>query len=170
MPSSTVLHVNLALTCVESLLYGIFFVLAITSLVVLVAHRSKNPNGSSSLSVGKTLLSSPLVIGTLLLFITVGGVSRSISFPALLILSRFQHWCTTVVRLFQSIDYDGGQHMEYYYLMVELTPQVVATAFVVASVIVGDIILVRASINTVVRVFHVFLRRHTDVSCVGSVG
>ena len=76
MAPITVLHANLALTCVGSVLYGIFFVLTVTSLVVLVARRSKNPNGTSSFNVGRTLLSSPLVIGTLLLFITVGGVSR----------------------------------------------------------------------------------------------
>ncbi len=75
MAPSTVVHVNLALTCVESALYGIFFVLAITSLGVLVARRRKTPNGSSSLSAGGALLRSPLVVGTLLLFITVGGVS-----------------------------------------------------------------------------------------------
>ena len=78
MPSITVLQVNLALTCVESVLYGIFFVLAITSLVVLVARRCLNPNGTSSLYLGRTLLSSPLAIGTLLLFIAVGGVSGSL--------------------------------------------------------------------------------------------
>ncbi|PIL32457.1 hypothetical protein GSI_05159 [Ganoderma sinense ZZ0214-1] len=124
MAKPTVLRVNLALTCVESALYGIFFLLATTSLSVLVARRWRNPNGTSTLSVGGTLLRSPLVIGTLLLFITVSG-----------------HWCTTVVRLFQSMDYEGGQHMTDYYLLVEALPQVVASAFVVASVIVGDIIL-----------------------------
>ncbi|KAI1788208.1 hypothetical protein LXA43DRAFT_1026099 [Ganoderma leucocontextum] len=142
MASPTVLHVNLALTCVESLLYGIFFVLAIISLAVLVARRWKNPNGTSLSSVGGPL-SSPLVIGTVLLLITVSG-----------------HWCTTVLRLFQSMDYEGGQHMGDYYLMVELTPQVVATAFVVASVVVGDIILVCAASNSL---SHAFLTHHVLV-------
>nr|VWP02052.1 Zn(2)-C6 fungal-type domain-containing protein [Ganoderma boninense] len=113
MATSTVLRVNLALTCVESALYGIFFLLATTSLSVLVARRWRSPNGTSTLSVGGTLLRSPLVIATLLLFITVSG----------------------------SMDYEGGRNMTGYYLLVESPPQVVAAAFVVASVIVGDIIL-----------------------------
>ena len=47
------------------------------------------------------------------------------------------------------MDYEGGQHMADYYLVVEAIPQVVASAFVVASVIVGDIILVRIVLNVV---------------------
>ena len=37
--------------------------------------------------------------------------------------------------------------MAEYYLVTEATPQVVASAFVVASVIVGDAIMVRAAPN-----------------------
>ncbi|KAM5541546.1 hypothetical protein V8D89_004736 [Ganoderma adspersum] len=123
-PTATVPHVNLAQACVESALYGIFFLLATASLSVLIAHRWTTANATRTLSVGGTLLNSPLVIGTLVLFITVSG-----------------HWCTTVLRLFQSIHYEGGRHMADYYLVVEATPQVVASAFVVASVLVGDVIV-----------------------------
>ena len=82
MASSTVavLHVNLAQACVEGALYGIFLVLATTSLSLLVARRWRNYNGTSTLFVGGTILKSPLVIGTLLLFITVSGVSGEVLF------------------------------------------------------------------------------------------
>ncbi|EJF59453.1 hypothetical protein DICSQDRAFT_156292 [Dichomitus squalens LYAD-421 SS1] len=121
----SVLRVNLALTCVESALFGIFFVLAITSLAVLIARHGRPPlTTSPSLSFGHALR-SPLLLGTILLLITVSG-----------------HWCATVLRLFQALlVYDNGQHPEQYYLIVEAIPHVVATASVITSVIVGDIIL-----------------------------
>ena len=46
--------------------------------------------------------------------------------------------------------------MAEYYLMTEATPHVVSSAFVVASVIVGDVIMVRAAPNGVLYV--VFIR------------
>ena len=55
-PTVTVLDVNLAQVCVESSLYGIFFLLVTTSLSLLVTRRWKNHNGTSTLSVGGTLL------------------------------------------------------------------------------------------------------------------
>ncbi|EJF59455.1 hypothetical protein BD309DRAFT_1053997 [Dichomitus squalens] len=124
MPVVTALRVNLALTCVESALYGAFVVLAVTSLVVLIARHGKDTGLSSSLSPAG-VIQSPLCMGTVMLLITVTG-----------------HWITTVIRLYEAIrDETGGTQASAYYLTVEAKPHVVATAFVVASVIVGDIIL-----------------------------
>ena len=85
-PTVTVLHVNLAQACVESVLYGIFFLLATTSISLLVTRRCNNHKDTSTLSAGGTLLKSPLVIGTLLLFITVSGVSSDSRFLSISIL------------------------------------------------------------------------------------
>ncbi|KAL1942174.1 hypothetical protein VTO73DRAFT_6238 [Trametes versicolor] len=118
--------VNLALTCVESAFFGIFFVLAVTSLAVLVvrhSNRSSTFNGVPPSS--ERIWASPLFIGTVLLLMTVTA-----------------HWIITVRRLFEAfLLHGGGQHPATYYLTVEAPTQVAATAFVVASVIVGDIIL-----------------------------
>ena len=50
--------------------------------------------------------------------------------------------------------------MADYYLVVEAIPQVVASAFVVASVIVGDIILVSSASN-IASYTHMLLTHHT---------
>ncbi|KAI0820898.1 hypothetical protein BC628DRAFT_817017 [Trametes gibbosa] len=116
------ISVNLALTCVESASFGIFFVLAVTSLAVLVVRHS---NGSASPPSSERIWASPLFIGTVLLLMTVTA-----------------HWIITVRRLFEAFLYnDGGANPATYYMTVEAPTQVAATTFVVASVIVGDIIL-----------------------------
>ncbi|KAI0357205.1 hypothetical protein OH77DRAFT_141975 [Trametes cingulata] len=118
--------VNLALTCVESAFYGIFFVLAVTSLAVLVvrhSNSSSSPNGLPSSS--ERIWRSPLFVATVLLLMTVSA-----------------HWMISVRRLFEAFLYnDDGLQAASYYTTVEAPTQVAATAFVVASVIVGDIIL-----------------------------
>ncbi|KAI0660066.1 hypothetical protein C8Q70DRAFT_1044615 [Cubamyces menziesii] len=119
--------VNLALACVESAFYGIFFVLATTSLAVLVgrhSNRSSSLNGSSAPS-SKPIWRSPLLIATVMLLMTVTA-----------------HWILTVRRLFEAFLYHtGGGDPLAYYLTVEASTQVASTAFVVSSVIVGDLIL-----------------------------
>ncbi|KAI9068558.1 hypothetical protein FKP32DRAFT_1561435 [Trametes sanguinea] len=120
--------VNLALTCLESTFYGIFLVLATTSFAVLVgrhSNRSSNPGGIPSPSASKNVWTSPLFLATAMLLMTVTA-----------------HWVLTVRRLFEAFIYDdGGQQPTKYFLTVEANTQVAATAFVVSSVIVGDIIL-----------------------------
>lgn len=74
MPLSIV-TVSLALVCVESALYGIFFVLAITSLAVLIVRHGKDASSvTRALSVGSTV-KSPLFIATVVLLMTVSAVS-----------------------------------------------------------------------------------------------
>ena len=71
----SIVNVSLALVCVESVLYGIFFVLAITSLAVLVVRQGKDAGSvTRSLSVSSTL-KSPLFIATVVLLMTVSAVS-----------------------------------------------------------------------------------------------
>ncbi|KAI0362930.1 hypothetical protein BV20DRAFT_959328 [Pilatotrama ljubarskyi] len=118
--------VNLALTCVESAFYGIFFVLAVTSLAVLVvrySNSSSSPNGHPASS--ERIWRSPLFVATILLLMTVSA-----------------HWILSVRRLFEAFLYnDNGLQATTYYTTVEAPTQVAATAFVVASVIVGDMVL-----------------------------
>ena len=74
-----------------------------------------------------------------------------------------------MLRLFQAlITYDDGQHPGQYYLIVEAIPHVVATAFVVASVIVGDVILVSVAERPVLPVSESL--RWLDVSCLDCLG
>lgn len=71
----SVLDVALALTCVESALYGIFFVLAVTSLGVLVVRHGKDTGGRKpSLFSFPGVLRSPLFIATVMLLLTVSAV------------------------------------------------------------------------------------------------
>ncbi|KAI0641673.1 hypothetical protein C8Q79DRAFT_1030360 [Trametes meyenii] len=128
MPRSLMnpIGVNIAEACIESVLFGIFFVLAMTSLAVLVG---RNSNRSSSISarscLSERIWTSPLFIATIILLMSVTS-----------------HWLISVRRIFDAfVDYEGGQAPMEYYLTVEAPTQVVATAFVIASVIVGDIIL-----------------------------
>ncbi|KAI0372527.1 hypothetical protein BV20DRAFT_939651 [Pilatotrama ljubarskyi] len=124
--SMSAIGVNLALACIESLLYGIFFVLAMTSLAVLVGrHTNRSSSFSGRSYSSERLWTSPLFIATMCLLMTVTS-----------------HWLITVRRAFDAfLYYEGGQAPMKYYLIVEAPTQVVGSAFVVATVIVGDIIL-----------------------------
>ncbi|KAI0820900.1 hypothetical protein BC628DRAFT_1329406 [Trametes gibbosa] len=125
--SMTAVGVNLALACIESLLYGMFFVLAMTSLAVLVGRHTKRSSSYSGRTGCRSdrIWTSPLFVATMLLLATVTS-----------------HWLITVRRVFDAfLYYDGGRAPMAYYLTVEAPTQVIGTAFVVASVIVGDIIL-----------------------------
>ncbi|KAI0357204.1 hypothetical protein OH77DRAFT_1399616 [Trametes cingulata] len=128
MPRSSMsaIGVNLALACIESLLYGMFFVLAMTSLAVLVGrHTNRSSSYSGRSFTSDRIWTSPLFIATMFLLMTVTS-----------------HWLITVRRIFDAfLYYEGGQAPMDYYLIVEAPTAVVGTAFVVASVIVGDIIL-----------------------------
>ncbi|KAI0363450.1 hypothetical protein BV20DRAFT_144330 [Pilatotrama ljubarskyi] len=124
--SMSAIGVNLALACIESLLYGMFFVLAMTSLAVLVGrHTNRSSSFSGRSYSSERLWTSPLFVATMFLLMTVTS-----------------HWLITVRRVFDAfLYYEGGQAPMDYYLIVEAPTQVVGTAFVVATVIVGDIIL-----------------------------
>ncbi|KAI0667531.1 hypothetical protein C8Q78DRAFT_386395 [Trametes maxima] len=128
MPRSSMnpIGVNIAEACIESVLFGIFFVLAMTSLAVLVGRNSNRSSSVSARScLSERIWTSPLFIATIILLMSVTS-----------------HWLISVRRIFDAfVDYAGGQAPMEYYLTVEAPTQVVATAFVVASVIVGDIIL-----------------------------
>ncbi|KAH9938802.1 uncharacterized protein BXZ73DRAFT_99863 [Epithele typhae] len=120
----SIITVNLALVCVESALYGVFFVLAVTSLAVLVVRHGQDSAGAA-LSLRATLR-SPLFLATVILLMTVSA-----------------HWLLTVRRLFDAYVYtNGGEEPATYYLEIEAATHVASTAFVIASVIVGDIILI----------------------------
>ncbi|CDO75938.1 hypothetical protein BN946_scf184873.g27 [Trametes cinnabarina] len=118
--------INLALACAESVLFGIFLVLAITSLAVIVGrHTNRSSNYSGHSGPSERVWKSPLFIATIVLSMTVTS-----------------HWLVTMRRIFDAfLHYEGGRNPMEYYLTVEAPTQVAATAFVVASVIVGDVIL-----------------------------
>ncbi|KAI0764238.1 hypothetical protein BD413DRAFT_673558 [Trametes elegans] len=130
MPLSAV-GVNLALACVESAFFGIFFVLAATSLAVLVVRhggsRGSTPNANAKAlqsAAHERIWMSPLFVGTVILLMTVTA-----------------HWIITVRRLFEAFLYNYYGEAQTYFLTVEAPTQVAGAAFVIASVIVGDIIL-----------------------------
>ncbi|OJT13248.1 hypothetical protein TRAPUB_10183 [Trametes pubescens] len=128
MPRSSMnaVGINLALACIESLLYGMFFVLAMTSLAVLVGrHTNRTSTFGGRSFTSDRIWTSPLFVATMFLLATVTS-----------------HWLITVRRVFDAFVYfDAGQDPMEYYLTVEAPTQVIGTAFVVATVIVGDIIL-----------------------------
>ena len=73
----SIIAVSLALVCVESALYGIFFVLAVTSLAVLLARYGKDAGPVAKSFSFSSTVKSPLFVATVVLLMTVSAVSPS---------------------------------------------------------------------------------------------
>ncbi|KAK0461851.1 uncharacterized protein EV420DRAFT_1628289 [Desarmillaria tabescens] len=113
--------VNLATVALESFLYGIFFVLDLTSITLLFVRRSRrSPNTVVS------VMQRPMFIGAVGLFITITA-----------------HWICTVIRLFDAFVTfeDGKQPLEFYANLSHIT-EVVKTGFLMASLVIGDSMII----------------------------
>lgn len=81
MSEVSIVKANLATVCIESFLYGIFFVLSVTSMFVSLHHR--RPLAGESLRSRLFLRSvcrSPMFIAAIVLTMTITAVSSS-GFP-----------------------------------------------------------------------------------------
>ncbi|KAG7089629.1 hypothetical protein E1B28_011294 [Marasmius oreades] len=127
------LPVCLANVAVESLLYGIFFVLNTSSLVLALQYlpRSLLPPRDprkplSTLGRLAVVLKKPMFLGTVPLFMTVTA-----------------HWVCTVVRSFQAfVTFKNGTDPTGYYLDISQPTYVVKTGLLFASVIISDSMMV----------------------------
>ncbi|TFK38856.1 hypothetical protein BDQ12DRAFT_682617 [Crucibulum laeve] len=111
--------VNLATVCIESFLYGTFFILFVTSLYLL-AVRQKTTNAEGSVFL------TPLVFGSILIFITITS-----------------HWICTFLRLFQAfVTFNRGTTPLEFYADLTQTSEVVKTGFLMASLVIGDAMII----------------------------
>ncbi|TFK38844.1 hypothetical protein BDQ12DRAFT_682592 [Crucibulum laeve] len=111
--------VNLATVCIESFLYGMFFILFVTSLYLL-AVRQKTTNAGGSVFL------TPLVFGSILIFVTITS-----------------HWICTFLRLFQAfVTFNGGTTPFEFYDDPTQTSGVVKTGVLMASLIIGDAMII----------------------------
>ncbi|KAI0369168.1 hypothetical protein BV20DRAFT_415741 [Pilatotrama ljubarskyi] len=122
-PMISILATNLATVCVESAFWGIFFVLAMTSIILFV-QRSRNREGPSYSST--KLWRSPLFIASCLLLGTVTA-----------------HWIVLVRRLFIAfIDFEGGTQPIVFFASLREPTEVVLTALNVVSVVICDLMMI----------------------------
>ncbi|EGN92090.1 hypothetical protein SERLA73DRAFT_79886 [Serpula lacrymans var. lacrymans S7.3] len=127
MPAEEVslVSANLAAVCIESFLYGIFFVLSMSSVFLLIVrHRSQYTQYPAKSR--RSILTSPIFVGTILLFITVTT-----------------HWIITFLRLFQAfLLYERGTSPLSFYGDLSQATEVVKTGFVMATISISDAMLV----------------------------
>ncbi|KAH7906259.1 hypothetical protein BJ138DRAFT_1163063 [Hygrophoropsis aurantiaca] len=115
---------NLATVCIESFMFGIFFILSLTSGYLLV-RRNSMPFKSSTPNSG-SIFQTPMFLAGTCLFVTVTA-----------------HWMLTVTRLFQAfvLYNDGSAPLSFYGDLSQLT-EIVKTGFLMASLIVGDAMII----------------------------
>lgn len=118
------ISVNLATVCLESLLYGIFLTLYVSSTFLLLSqgHRKLVASGAASYSI----LRAPMFIAAHVIFCTVTA-----------------HWICTVIRLFDAfVNYQGGSNPLYIYANLALPTEVVKSALLVGTLATSDAMII----------------------------
>ena len=113
--------VNLATVCIESFLYGIFFILSVSSVYLLI-WRSRTNNGGRHRSA---VFTSPMFIAAIILFILITG-----------------HWICTFLRLFQAFVLEDSSHALEFYANLAQNSEVIKTAFLMSTLVVGDVMMI----------------------------
>ncbi|TFY57237.1 hypothetical protein EVJ58_g7150 [Rhodofomes roseus] len=112
MPGVSNLAANLALVCLENVLYGIFFVLCLTS-IFLLGRRRRFP------SPNVRTYTHPVFVGTVLLALSITA-----------------HWLLTDIRLFQALIYfEGGTEPVLFLGDLSQATKIAQTATLVLSVV-----------------------------------
>ncbi|KAI0365486.1 hypothetical protein BV20DRAFT_954147 [Pilatotrama ljubarskyi] len=131
MAPISVLATNLATVCVESALWGVFFVLGVTTLVLLVRRTSeirvqvRSPRRLRR-PVGRRLWRTPLFVASCILLCTVTA-----------------HWLLMVYRLFGAFVYfKGGSQPTEYFASLRDPTEVALTALNVISVVICDLMVI----------------------------
>ncbi|KAL0579997.1 hypothetical protein V5O48_002000 [Marasmius crinis-equi] len=115
---------NLADIVINTFLYGIYFVLNLVSIGLLCFPI--HPTGGAFTQKGASLLKKPMFVGVLALFVTTTA-----------------HWICNVLRLFQAMVYfKGGDAPLEYYTDLSQTIYAVKTAFIMASIVAGDVMII----------------------------
>ncbi|KAK0216123.1 hypothetical protein IW262DRAFT_1464652 [Armillaria fumosa] len=116
---------NLATVAIESLLYGIFLVLDITSITLLFTRETSSSSGTTRTS-SFAVMRRPMFIGAVILLVSITG-----------------HWICTVIRLFDAVvNFEGGRQALQYYADLSQTTEVVKTGFLAGSVVTGDAMII----------------------------
>ncbi|KAH9926158.1 uncharacterized protein B0H18DRAFT_876555 [Fomitopsis serialis] len=122
---SQLISVNLATVCIESLLYGIFFVLYGASTYLLI-RQSRAKVAAEGKHSSKSVYRAPMFIAANSIFLTVTG-----------------HWVLTVYRLFEAfVNFRGGTAALFFYADIALPSEVAKSALLVATVIVSDAMII----------------------------
>ncbi|KAL0579998.1 hypothetical protein V5O48_002001 [Marasmius crinis-equi] len=115
---------NLADIVIHTFLYGISFVLTLVSIGLLCFPI--HPIGGTSTKKGVSFVKKPMFIGALALFVMITV-----------------HWICNVIRLFQAmVHFKGGNAPLEYYADLSQTVYAVKTAFIMASIVAGDIMMI----------------------------
>ncbi|KZT10077.1 uncharacterized protein LAESUDRAFT_673837 [Laetiporus sulphureus 93-53] len=123
MTAVPIVNANLVTVALESLLYGVFLVLAATSMYLHLARAGSQRSSYGSMSAA---FFTPVILGSSLVICTVTG-----------------HWIMTVVRLFDAfVNWEGGTMPILYYSDLALTTEVVKTAFLIATLITSDVLFI----------------------------
>ncbi|KAI0725166.1 hypothetical protein C8Q72DRAFT_760139, partial [Fomitopsis betulina] len=118
--------INLATICMESFLYGLFFILYGTSTYVLVRQGQRKMAAEGQQSRMNSVYKAPMFLAAHLIFLTVTG-----------------HWILTVYRLFEAfVNYRGGTQALFYYASIAFTSEVVRIALLVSTVLVSDAMII----------------------------
>lgn len=142
MAGSASLAANIAGLYVESFLYGLFFILSLTSIYLILKYNGDQGTTPRSNSP----LRRPMLIGTILLFLVCTTVSTCVvSRPvhAHWASEPGQHWILTFVRFFQGFIYfRGGLEPEAFFnSKIELT-EILQIGFFLAGLVIADVMFV----------------------------
>ncbi|ESK88800.1 hypothetical protein Moror_17134 [Moniliophthora roreri MCA 2997] len=125
MPDNVpVVSICLANVAVESLLYGIFFVLNIGSIVLICFPLSDVTKKESISRRVQMAVKKPMFLGAIALFVSITG-----------------HWICTVLRLFGAVVFSEKGPSAYYEDLSE-NLYAIKTGFIEASLIIGDSMLI----------------------------
>ncbi|PCH44195.1 hypothetical protein WOLCODRAFT_138817 [Wolfiporia cocos MD-104 SS10] len=129
MAQLSLISVNLATVALESLLFGIFLSLSTAFLYLHLSYAAGRDRSS------RTASSIPSIQWARrnLSLMFIGAVCITFTITA--------HWILTVVRLFDAfVHFEGGAAPTLYYSDLAQTTEVVKTAFVIATLVIADIL------------------------------
>ncbi|KAH9931470.1 uncharacterized protein B0H18DRAFT_872069 [Fomitopsis serialis] len=123
MPPVSLVSASLAAAALESVLYGVFLILALSSMYFHISRVNLTHEGMNH-SISMFL--SPIFVGSVAITVTVTG-----------------HWITVVIRLFDAfVYYEGGAAPSTYYSMLPISTAVAKASFLAVTLIECDIMLV----------------------------
>ncbi|KAJ6495199.1 hypothetical protein C8R45DRAFT_986337, partial [Mycena sanguinolenta] len=119
-PNVSLVHVSLATVVVESLLYGIYLVFAVTSICLLLGRNT------GSTRRGTPIFRSPIFLGTIAIFLTITA-----------------HWVVIVDRAFLGFIHfaDTLGPLKFYGDLTQLT-EIMATGLAAVTTIISDIMII----------------------------
>ncbi|KZT71226.1 hypothetical protein DAEQUDRAFT_810186 [Daedalea quercina L-15889] len=121
------LSIILVTVCIESLLYGIFFVLSVISLYILARRREDIVNAALNVR-GKRRIAymTPMSVAAIFIFIT-----------------NTAHWIVAVYRLFSGfMYYEDGTQPTAYYTNPSMATEVAQNTLLMISLIIGDAMII----------------------------